>query len=187
MNTWQKQELMQKERRWNRLWKMGECTEIWKWDIVYVQVQHRKETFSRVWLKDAKTHWKPYWQTFQIFTESRTKDTGEGSIHSDDKKWKWEVQSMVGTIDIGEKETFADGCKQTKKTHPSTNPAQSCLTSVIRREPVHSAWYGRRTLKHIYKAFYIAGKWQKDYRRWENTLRWQWVTVASSIHGYNHR
>ena len=56
-------------------------------------------------------------------------------------------------------------------THPSTNPAQCCLTSVIRREPVHSAWYGRRTLKHIDKAFYIAEMWQKGYRRWEITLR----------------
>ena len=29
-------------------------------------------------------------------------------------------------------------------THPSTRLAQHCLTSVIRREPVHSVWYGRR-------------------------------------------
>ena len=28
-------------------------------------------------------------------------------------------------------------------THPSTNQALRCLTSVIRREPVHSTWYGR--------------------------------------------
>ena len=32
-------------------------------------------------------------------------------------------------------------------THPSTNTAQPCLTSVIRRELVHSRWYGRR---HFY-------------------------------------
>ena len=31
-------------------------------------------------------------------------------------------------------------------THPSTNLAQCCLTSVIRRELVRSAWYGRRQL-----------------------------------------
>ena len=36
-------------------------------------------------------------------------------------------------------------------THPSTNPAQSCLTSVIRREPVHSAWYGLRTVHSSHK------------------------------------
>ena len=29
-------------------------------------------------------------------------------------------------------------------SHPSTNRARCCLTSVIRREPVYSAWYGRR-------------------------------------------
>ena len=33
-------------------------------------------------------------------------------------------------------------------THPSTNPARRCLTSVIRRELVLSAWYGRRR-KHV--------------------------------------
>ena len=29
-------------------------------------------------------------------------------------------------------------------THPSTNRTRRCLTSVIRREPVYSTWYGRR-------------------------------------------
>ena len=29
-------------------------------------------------------------------------------------------------------------------THPSTKRARRCLTSVIGREPVYSAWYGRR-------------------------------------------
>ena len=28
-------------------------------------------------------------------------------------------------------------------THPSTNRARRCLTSVIGREPVFSTWYGR--------------------------------------------
>lgn len=28
-------------------------------------------------------------------------------------------------------------------THPSTNPTQCCLTSVIGRELVFSTWYGR--------------------------------------------
>ena len=44
------------------------------------------------------------------------------------------------------KKTYSTGYSQAV-THPSTNPAQCCLTSVIRREPVHSAWYGRRTLQ----------------------------------------
>ena len=29
-------------------------------------------------------------------------------------------------------------------THPSTNRARRCLTSVIGREPVFSTWYGHR-------------------------------------------
>ena len=39
-------------------------------------------------------------------------------------------------------------------THPSTNQAQRCLTSLIGREAVHSTWYGRwqwdRFLNPIY-------------------------------------
>ena len=31
-------------------------------------------------------------------------------------------------------------------THPNTNQARRCLTSVIGREPVLSTWYGRRHL-----------------------------------------
>ena len=47
------------------------------------------------------------------------------------------------------KKTYSTGYSQAV-THPSTNPAQCCLTSVIRREPVHSAWYGRRTLQNTH-------------------------------------
>ena len=36
-------------------------------------------------------------------------------------------------------------------THPSTNQARRCLTSVIRREPVYSAWYGRRQQQRFKK------------------------------------
>ena len=59
-----------------------------------------------------------------ISQECGRKATGDGRLHRDD--------TALGK-------------------DPSTNPAQCCLTSVIRREPVHSAWYGRRTLKHIHK------------------------------------
>jgi hypothetical protein len=34
-------------------------------------------------------------------------------------------------------------------THPSTNRARRCLTSVIGREPVLSTWYGRRRLHAV--------------------------------------
>ena len=40
-------------------------------------------------------------------------------------------------------------------THPSTNPARRCLTSVIRRELVLSAWYGRRQLWINLSSIYI--------------------------------
>ena len=40
-------------------------------------------------------------------------------------------------------------------SHPSTDEAQCCLTSVIGREPVHSAWYGRwQESEPIFKDFY---------------------------------
>ena len=41
------------------------------------------------------------------------------------------------------KKVYSTGYSQAV-THPSTNPAQRCLTSVIGRELVLSAWYGRR-------------------------------------------
>ena len=40
-------------------------------------------------------------------------------------------------------------------THPSTNQALSCLTSVIRREPVHSTGYGRRQCLRSLKGIYM--------------------------------
>ena len=41
------------------------------------------------------------------------------------------------------KKAYSTCCSQAV-THPSTGQARRCLTSVIRREPVYSAWYGRR-------------------------------------------
>ena len=45
-------------------------------------------------------------------------------------------------------------CGSQAVTHPSTWQARRCLTSVIRREPVHSAWYGRRHQKLVFIALY---------------------------------
>ena len=39
-------------------------------------------------------------------------------------------------------------------THPSTRPARHWLTSVIGREPVYSAWYGRRHWCLLVSCFY---------------------------------
>ena len=41
-------------------------------------------------------------------------------------------------------------------THKSTNPAQHCLTSVIRQELVLSVWYGRRHQVELYKYHFFA-------------------------------
>ena len=60
------------------------------------------------------------------------------------------------------KKTYSTGYSQAV-THPSTNPAQCCLTSLIRREPVHSAWYGRRTLHHLHRHLLYR---QSDHRIW---------------------
>ena len=45
-------------------------------------------------------------------------------------------------------------------THPSTNRARRCLTSVIRRERVLSTWYGRRQKTHSRRAYLsLAGQY----------------------------
>ena len=49
---------------------------------------------------------------------------------------------------------YNTGCSQAV-THPSTDPARRCLTSVIGREPVHSAWYGRSQHSYPGQVFYI--------------------------------
>ena len=43
---------------------------------------------------------------------------------------------------ISDKKGYNTWCSQAV-SHPSTNQALCCLTSVIGREPVHSTWYGR--------------------------------------------
>ena len=44
-------------------------------------------------------------------------------------------------------------------SHPSTNRAQCCLTSVIGRELVHSAWYGRWLKKEQVEIHFEAATW----------------------------
>ena len=53
----------------------------------------------------------------------------------------------------GVKKVYDTGYSQAV-THPSTNPARRCLTSVIRRELVLSAWYGRRHSNGKFVAIY---------------------------------
>ena len=52
-----------------------------------------------------------------------------------------------------EKEVYSTRYSQAV-THPSTNLARRCLTSVIGREPVFSTWYGRRHWTCLFPAIY---------------------------------
>ena len=60
------------------------------------------------------------------------------------KNWKKKIKNIKAN---------STWCSQAV-THPSTNQAQRCLTSLIGREAVHSTWYGRwqwdRFLNPIY-------------------------------------
>ena len=56
------------------------------------------------------------------------------------------------------KKAYGTGCSQAVP-HPNTIPARRCLTSVIRREPVYSSWYGRR------QQFVICSSIYKQMRR----------------------
>ena len=74
-------------------------------------------------------------------------------------------------------------------THPSTNMAQCCLTSVIRRELVFSTWYGRRQRKRpfLWVQYYIwqdlvGGRGEKSVGMGEN-ISCPWTLVGSiTIH-----
>ena len=52
-----------------------------------------------------------------------------------------------------EKKKAYNTCCSQAVTHPSTGQARRCLTSVIGRELVYSAWYGRRQQNEVKKAF----------------------------------
>ena len=56
-------------------------------------------------------------------------------------------------------------------THPSTNMAQCCLTSVIGRELVHSTWYGRRQNKVVSFGHMM-----------EQLTFWTWTKVYSTVY-----
>ena len=52
-----------------------------------------------------------------------------------------EAHDVVCAPKKKKKKAYGTWCSQAV-THPSTNQARRCLTSVIRREPVFSTWYG---------------------------------------------
>ena len=55
----------------------------------------------------------------------------------------WKEESQTEIMWKKKKEAYNTCCSQAV-THPSTEQARHCLTSVIRRELVYSVWYGRR-------------------------------------------
>ena len=61
------------------------------------------------------------------------------------------------------KEAYNTCCSQAV-THPSTGQARRCLTSVIGRELVYSAWYGRRR-QNAYKIPSLCSKNNNNKRR----------------------
>ena len=62
---------------------------------------------------------------------------------------------IIWSVMESEKETKVYGTRYSQAvTHPSTNRARRCLTSVIGREPVLSTWYGRRRYRAAKVAIY---------------------------------
>ena len=55
----------------------------------------------------------------------------------------WPGVSRPSKVQKKKKKAYNTCCSQAV-THPGTEQARRCLTSVIGREPVCSAWYGRR-------------------------------------------
>ena len=51
-------------------------------------------------------------------------------------------------------------------THPSTNQARRCLTSVIRRELVLSTWYGRRHQQYVRQPLWVK-RWSESACVWK--------------------
>ena len=78
-------------------------------------------------------------------------------------------------------------------SHPSTNRALCCLTSVIGREPVYSAWYGRRqrtSLLNLFKSkqwrhrlnlffFSSSGNAPPTSMEWGSSFRCSWLLFPS--------
>ena len=85
------------------------------------------------------------WPTTELSTyvlpHILTYNTGGGSLYRTNKK----VNIYAGEL---ENESAYDTMYSQAVTHPSTNMAQCCLTSVIRRELVFSTWYGRRRYRY---------------------------------------
>ena len=71
-------------------------------------------------------------------------------------------------------------------THPSTNTAQCCLTSVIRRELVFSTWYGRIQLYHLPATILLSKSLLLNFSDWTRTglfnMVWLYTIICFQIH-----
>ena len=105
------------------------------------------------WFLGFQTFW-PYYscrreKNFQTFKHSY--QYGQNT-----NKWKELLGRGVGS-DLPKMKTKAkayDTRYSQAVSHPSTNRARCCLTSVIGREPVYSAWYGRRQMMTSFSSTY---------------------------------
>ena len=107
----------------------------------------------------------------------------------------WFVQNVIFGLHcpllLGFTGTFATQTKQKSYeanstqcsqavTHPSTNSAQCCLTSVIGRELVYSTWYGRRHLQELTLANLKQKVWKKKLTSCKQTFWWN-IFLANRI------
>ena len=111
---------------------------IWYWKKIW-NFSHEFQccqSFSMSWYackKMGKMLWKLWKEDF--FCEYQWKRNN---------KWRnLLIKIIFGTGKKGKREAYCTWYSQAV-THPSTNQARRCLTSVIGREPVFSTWYGRR-------------------------------------------
>ena len=116
----------------------------------------------------VQKHWQEDWATVEY---SQIRHIATGDIELTGRK-KWHLCQLLAS-----KKTYSTGYSQAV-THPSTNPAQCCLISMIRREPVHSAWYGRRT-PHYTDKHLLNTHWQKIGLVWTTfiLIHGNWITL----------
>ena len=90
----------------------------------------------------VKKNYPTTWLLRRIIRRNLATDS-RGTSQLGVKQQKWWKNSRKNKW---KEEAYNTGYSQAV-THPSTNPARQGLTSVIRREPVFSLWYGRRREK----------------------------------------
>ena len=81
-------------------------------------------------------------KNFQTFKEIKF---AGGRKENETKRKGWVKGGVFrSSLDEKKRQKAYDTRYSQAVSHPSTNRARCCLTSVIGREPVYSAWYGRR-------------------------------------------